>query len=307
MPLVKVGSRGSKLALWQTDFVLQKLKEAEPDVDFEKVIIKTKGDKLLDVALSKIGDKGLFTKEIENELLAGNIDLAVHSMKDLPTFVPLGLTIGAVLARENPVDVLLAKQGLTLKELPSGARVGTSSLRRRAQLLMVRKDLDIVDLRGNIDTRVGKLEQGELDAIIVARAGIVRLGYQGMITEELDFLPAVGQGAIGIECRDGDSRILGLLARINDKTTQLTVEAERSFLSALEGGCQIPIGALAKIEGGEIILEGLVSGLEGNLSLRDTAKGPIDKAYELGKELARLMLDQGADKILSEIRSQENG
>ncbi|MGE5423410.1 MAG: hydroxymethylbilane synthase [Ignavibacteriales bacterium] len=305
MSKVKVGSRGSKLALWQTDHVMQRLAQDDPLNTYEKVIIKTKGDKLLDVALSKIGDKGLFTKEIEHEILSGAVDLAVHSMKDLPTMVPEGLMVGAVLARENPRDVLLAKEGLKLADLPKGARIGTSSLRRRAQLMLVRQDLDIVELRGNIDTRIKRLLDGELDAIILAYAGVSRLAYQDLITEELSFLPAVGQGAIAIEIRNNDERVHSLVNRLDDKDTRVAVTAERAFLRAMEGGCQIPIGALAVVHNGELELEGLVADLEGVRVYRDRISGPIDLAEELGIQLARHLLNQGADTVLREIRQQE--
>lgn len=305
MPKVKVGSRGSRLALWQTDHVMKRLAEADPRSTYEKIIIKTKGDKLLDVALSKIGDKGLFTKEIENEIISGAIDLAVHSMKDIPTIIPDGLMIGAVLVRENPQDVLLSRHGIKLMDLPKGARIGTSSLRRRAQLMILRQDLEIVELRGNIDTRIKRLSDGELDAIILAYAGVSRLAYEDMVTEELTFLPAVGQGAIAIEIRDNDEAVKSIVKQLDDLDTRVAVTAERAFLKALEGGCQIPIGALARIENGRLEIEGLVADLKGERVIRDRLSGPTEKAESLGIQLADHLLSRGADRVLSEIRQQE--
>ncbi|MGE5398655.1 MAG: hydroxymethylbilane synthase [Chitinophagales bacterium] len=305
MRIIRVGSRGSRLALWQTDLVVQSLRKVVPEARYEITVIKTTGDKLLDVALSRIGDKGLFTKEIEKELLAGNIDLAVHSMKDVPTVVPPGLTIAAVLKRDNPCDVLISRSGLSLQAMPRGAKIGTSSLRRRAQLKIVRPDIEVVDLRGNIETRMRKLKEEDLDGIIVAFAGVNRLGFGGSITEELDLLPAVGQGAIGIESRDNDEFILKLLAGINDQATLMEVNAERSFLATLEGGCQIPIGALAR-SGSILEIEGLVADLSGVRVYRDRIKGDISQAEQLGKSLALRLIDMGADQVLKEIRDQES-
>lgn len=305
MQKVKVGSRGSRLALWQTDHVMKRLAEITPHNTYEKIIIKTKGDKMLDVALSKIGDKGLFTKEIENEIKSGAIDLAVHSMKDIPTVIPDGLMIGAVLARENPRDVLLSRSGVKLMDLPKGARVGTSSLRRRSQLMMLRRDLEIVELRGNIDTRIKKLATGELDAIILAYAGVCRLEYKDLIAEELSFLPAVGQGAIAIEIRDNDEVVRKLVHQLDDLDTRRAVTAERAFLKALEGGCQIPIGALARIVNGMLEIDGLVADLNGERVFRDRIVGPMENAESLGTELADHLLGKGADQVLSEIRQQE--
>lgn len=302
-----MGSRGSKLALWQTDHVLERLQKAGcKQVEFQKVIIKTKGDKLLDVALSKIGDKGLFTKEIEHELLEGRIDMAVHSMKDLATAIPEGLMIGATLSRENPRDVLISREGLTLAELPPGSRVGTSSLRRRAQLKMIRPDLEVVELRGNVETRISKLQGNEgLSAIILARAGVERMGFSELITEELDFLPAVGQGVICVEVRCGDDEVLECLQHINDPLTFRAVQAERAFLKALEGGCQVPMGALGRVEGNRLFLEGLVSSLDGSRFVRDALEGDLDSPQELGRALAERLLAMGAGDILNDIRKQQ--
>ena len=305
MRKIRIGSRGSNLALWQTNFVIDRMLELDNSFNIEKVLIKTKGDKLLDVALSKIGDKGLFTKEIEKEILCGNIDMAVHSMKDMPTKITEGLTIGAVLPRENPKDVLLARDGGSLAELPVGASVGTSSLRRRAQLLATHPDLNIVELRGNIDTRIRRLLNKELDAIILAAAGVIRLGYEGLITEELDFLSAVGQGAIVVETRDDDRELLEIVHELDDPATRKAVTAERAFLAVLEGGCQIPVGCLGRVHGDSLELEGLVSDLEGKRVFQAHLTGPADQAESLGQELAFRLIDQGAGIVLDQIRNQE--
>lgn len=304
---IRIGSRGSRLALWQTDFVINRMLELDDTLDIEKVPIKTKGDKLLEVALSKIGDKGLFTKEIEKEILSGNIDMAVHSMKDMPTRITEGLAIGAVLARENPKDVLLARDGKRLAELPAKASVGTSSLRRRAQLLAIRPDLNIVELRGNIDTRIRRLQEEELDAIVLAAAGVLRLGYKSLITEELDILPAVGQGAIVVETRNDDQVLLEIVKQLDEQDTCSAIAAERAFLTVLEGGCQIPVGCLARVQGDFLELEGLVSDLEGKRVFRAHLTGSADRAEELGQELAGTLLDQGAGVVLDQIRSQVIG
>ncbi len=304
MRKIRIGTRGSKLALWQTDYVVDKLLELDERLDIEKVTIKTTGDKFLDMALSRIGDKGLFTKEIEKELLKGTIDLAVHSMKDMPTRITEGLAIGAVLPRENPKDVLLSREGQKLAALPVGAAVGTSSLRRRAQLLATRPDLNIVDLRGNIDTRIRRLQNGELDAIVVAAAGVIRLGYERMVAEELEFLPAVGQGAIVVEIRDDDPDIRELVEKLDDRSTRLAITAERAFLAVLEGGCQIPVGCLGSVKDDLLTLEGLVSDLEGKRVFRSRLSGPADEPEELGRKLARELMSQGAGAVLKQIRSQ---
>ena len=304
MRKIRIGTRGSRLALWQTDFVVNKLLELDDRLDIEKVTIKTTGDKFLDVALSRIGDKGLFTKEIEKELQKGTIDMAVHSMKDMPTRITDGLAIGAVLPRENPKDVLLSREGQKLAALPVGASVGTSSLRRKAQLLAMRPDLNIVDLRGNIDTRIRRLQNGELDAIVVAAAGVARLGYEGMVTEELEFLPAVGQGAIMVEIRDDAPDIRELVAKLDNRSTRLAVAAERAFLGVLEGGCQIPVGCLGSVKDGLLTLEGLVSDLEGKKVFRSRLSGTADEAEDLGRKLAHELMNQGADVVLKQIRNQ---
>jgi hydroxymethylbilane synthase len=233
---LRLGSRGSKLALWQAGYVKQALELAVPDLKVEIEVIKTTGDKILDVALSKIGDKGLFTKEIEKELLEGNIDIAVHSMKDLPSQIGPDLVIGAVLPRENPQDVLISKYNRNLLELPIGAVIGTSSLRRQAQIKHIRPDIKIVELRGNVETRIRKMQEEDLDAIILAYAGVKRLGFENLISEYLSYevlMPAVGQGAIAVETRAGDSEVLAIVGQIDHEPTRVQVEAERSFLARL--------------------------------------------------------------------------
>jgi hydroxymethylbilane synthase len=300
-----VGTRGSRLALWQAGFVAE-LIEQRGGVTAELKIIKTKGDKILDAPLAKIGGKGLFVKEIENALLEGKIDLAVHSLKDVPTEVPTGLVIGAVIRREIPQDALISKEGFSLRELPSGSVVGTSSLRRKAQLLNYRPDLKVADVRGNLDTRLRKMEQGQFDAIIVAAAGLYRMGWQDRITELIPttlMLGAVGQGAICVEMRRDDGRIAQLVRKLDHKETRVATLAERAFLRRLEGGCQIPIGALGTVRDGVLELDGVVANLSGSRLVRDKVKGSPDTPEKVGVELAELLINKGADKILTEVRA----
>jgi hydroxymethylbilane synthase len=307
---VIIGSRGSKLALWQSEHVRDRLETANPGISIELKIIKTTGDKILDSPLSKIGDKGLFTRQIEDALLAGEIDLAVHSLKDLPTALPEGLVLGAVSVREDPSDVLVGKTDCGLFDLPEGAQVATSSLRRRAQIAHRRPDLVLTDIRGNLDTRLRKLQENpELDGIILARAGLVRLGFGDRITEVLSadkMLSAVGQGALGIEIRDGDKRIAELIEPLNDPSTFAATEAERALLARLEGGCQIPIGALGVVDGETITLEAMVASLDGKSLLRDRMTGPADDPKKLGERLAENLLSAGAGNILDAIRAEAN-
>jgi hydroxymethylbilane synthase len=305
MQRLRLGTRGSKLALWQADYVAWELRQVVPDIDIEIKIIKTKGDKILDVALSKIGDKGLFTREIENELLAGDIDLAVHSMKDLPTFIAPGMVLGGVLKRENPQDVLISHKGYSLASLPRNGSVGTSSLRRIAQLRALRPDLCMVDLRGNVETRIKKMEEQDLDGIILAYAGVKRLGFTGQISEIIAtdiMLPAVGQGAIAIELREEDYETLKIISPINDLPTKLETMAERALLRELEGGCQVPIAALAQITGNILYMEGLVASMDGQRVIKGTQTGDLNHAVEIGRSLAQSLLNRGANSILAEIR-----
>lgn len=300
-----IGSRGSALALWQTNFVKTQLETFFPDTTFEVKIIKTTGDKLLDVALAKIGDKGLFTKQIESALLSGEIDLAVHSLKDLQTVQPEGLCIGAVSSRETPNDVLISKQYGSIDDLPKGAKVATGSLRRKSQLLNYRPDLQIFEIRGNVQTRFAKFEESDLDAMILAYAGVHRLNLDAHIKQIIPFeimLPAVGQGAMAVEIRNNDDQIKILLEQLNDAEAKFCVTAERSFLRALEGGCQVPIGANARLENGKIHLKGMAGNIDGSVNLRETISGETSDAENLGKSLARILIGKGADKLLEQTR-----
>ncbi|MED1917237.1 hydroxymethylbilane synthase [Brevibacillus sp. DP1.3A] len=299
----KVGTRRSKLALTQTNWVIDQLKGLSPEADFELHEIVTKGDRILDVTLSKVGGKGLFVKEIEQSLFDKETDFAVHSLKDMPAELPEGLVIGAIPKRVDPRDVLLSKDGKTLDELPQGALVGTSSLRRSAQILAHRPDIQIESLRGNIDTRMRKLEEGNFDAIILAAAGLERVNFEGNISQFLPVeisLPAVGQGALAIECRADDEETLALLKQFDDALTRLAVTAERSFLHKLQGGCQVPIGAYATIgENNEITLTGMVGSPDGKQMFKNTATGQDPLA--LGIQVAEALLAQGAGDVLAQV------
>ncbi|MHB9093912.1 MAG: hydroxymethylbilane synthase [Eubacteriales bacterium] len=302
---VIIGSRDSALAMWQTNWVVDNLKRLNPGFSFRIVSMKTQGDKILDVALAKIGDKGLFTKELEVAMLDGETDLAVHSMKDLPTVLPEGLMIGAICERVDPRDVVISRNGVALAELPKGAKIGTSSLRRCAQLLSYRPDLQLDPLRGNLNTRMAKLERNNLDAIILAAAGVERLGWGDRITERLSTdvcLPAVGQGSIGIEIREGDKEIYDVVQTINHFPSQAAIIAERALLKRLEGGCQIPIGALGTVEAGLLTLKGVVASLDGKEVIRSQITGPVGEAAVLGESLAEQLVAMGADKILTSVR-----
>lgn len=302
-----VGTRDSALAMWQTNWVVDSLKKMNPEYTFQIVSMKTQGDKILDVALAKIGDKGLFTKELEVAMLNREIDLAVHSMKDLPTDLPDGLTIGAMCERVDPKDVVISREGVPLAQLPQGALIGTSSLRRCAQLLNYRPDLQLEPLRGNLNTRMAKLERNNLDAIILAAAGVERLGWGDRITERLSIdvcLPAVGQGSIGIEIREGDQDVSAVVQKINHAPTWAAITAERALLKKLEGGCQIPIGALGTVDGDQLTLKGVVAGLDGQELIRDQISGPVAEAAALGVNLALRLLEMGADKILRTVRQE---
>lgn len=300
---VIIGSRGSKLALVQSGLVKDILKKTYPDLKIEIKVIKTTGDKILDVPLAKIGDKGLFTKELEEALLRNEIDLAVHSMKDLPTDIPSGLDVGAITTREDACDVLVSAKSYNLKTLPKGAKVGTSSLRRRAQLLSIRPDLETLDLRGNLDTRLKKLENGRYDAIILAYAGIKRLGLKLSMTKISfdEMLPQAGQGALGIEIRKNDSDTRRLVKILDDNDSRLCIEAERAVLSGLGGGCQVPIGVYANIEDDEIRVKAGVFSLDGKTAIRDEIRGNKKEAEILGKKIADSLCNKGAKKILDEI------
>jgi hydroxymethylbilane synthase len=299
-----IGTRGSPLALWQAEWVQARLRELAPELTVTLRRIKTSGDKVLDVPLAKIGGKGLFVKEIEEALLQHEIDLAVHSMKDVPTVLPDGLGIICVPAREDPRDVLISEGGQTLAQLPPGSRVGTASLRRQAQLLHHRPDLQILMLRGNLDTRLRKVRERHFEAIVLAAAGLNRMGWLDQVTEYLPpevSLPAIGQGALGLEGRLDDTFVQELLQPLNHPPTWTAVLAERALLDRLEGGCQVPIGAHATVEGASLTLDGLVASLDGRQLVRDRVKGPTSTATLIGRELADRLLAQGGEAILKEI------
>ncbi|HEX7117643.1 MAG TPA: hydroxymethylbilane synthase [Longimicrobiales bacterium] len=307
---LRLGSRGSRLALWQAEHVKRRLEEAHRGLHVEIRILHTTGDRITDVPLARIGDKGLFTKEIDRAVVSGAVDAAVHSLKDVPTRLADGLALAAVLEREDPRDVYIPAAGSadTLDGLPAGATVGTSSLRRRAQLLHTRPDLRVEDLRGNLDTRMERLREGRYDAIILARAGIRRLGFEDAVRQVLEppaWLPAVGQGALGVAVREDDERTRALLAPLRHAETAAATTAERAFLRTLEGGCQIPIGALATVEAGRLTLHGLVAGIDGHPLLRGEADGAADEAEAVGVALAHRLLDRGAGGILAAIRDLE--
>ena len=307
--VIKVVSRDSALAMWQTNFVVDSLRKVTDQYEFEIVSLKTKGDKVLDVSLAKIGDKGLFTKELEDGLLSGEMDFAVHSLKDIPTVLPEGLQLSAMLTRHNPADVLISEKYDSFDALPQGAKVGTSSLRRKAQLLNKRPDLNIQDLRGNVNTRMRKLKEENFDGIILAAAGVERMEWKESITEELAHdvcLPAVSQGVIAVETRSDDPEIIALVQLIHDKESEICVNAERALLRALEGGCQIPIAGHAHIEGDTVVLDGLVGSIDGKTIIRDQMRGPIELAEEIGKQLAKVLSDKGGKEILEQIRMELN-
>ncbi len=302
MKRIKIGTRSSALALWQANWVKSRLESVFPDCEFELVHIKTQGDRVTDIPLEQLGGDGVFVKQIEIALLGGDIDLAVHSMKDLPTDLPDGLIVGAIPARANPADVLISKDNLDFISLPPGAKVGTGSLRRRAQLLHARSDLAIKDIRGNVDTRLSKLRSEDLDAIILAAAGLERLGYGDSVTQQLPYdicLPAVGQGALCIEIRAEDSEVNNIVKSIDHPESAAPVRAERALLRKLGGGCHVPIAALGVIESDGLRLEGLVADPEGQELIRSHASGRQDEAESIGERLADLLLDMGAKSILA--------
>ncbi len=301
--VLRVGTRGSKLALAQTRWVVSKLKERFPDLTVEEVVIKTKGDKILDVPLAKIGGKGLFVKEIEEALLRGEVDFAVHSMKDVPSVIPEGLRISVIPERESPWDVFVGRSVKRLDLLPRGARVGTSSLRRRAQLKRARPDLEVVTLRGNVDTRLRKLDEGLYDGIILAQAGLRRLGVEveGEVLSEEVMLPAVGQGVLAVETREDDGQTLELLSFLHHEPTAVCVKAERAFLRRLEGGCQVPLAAYAVLKDSTLHIRGFVADVDGRRFFKDSVEGPPEKAEELGVRLAESLLEAGADEVLREL------
>ncbi len=301
---LRIATRGSRLALWQAHHVRDRLAALNPDLAIELLVLKTAGDRILDTPLAKIGGKGLFVKELEQAMLEGAADIAVHSMKDVPVELPEGLHIAVVLEREDPRDCLVSVRHGALQSLPDAACVGTSSLRRRSQLVGIRPDLRLDDLRGNVNTRLDKLERGEFDAIVLAAAGLRRLGYAERITacfEVHEMLPAIGQGIIGIECRRDDNWVQGLLAPLDDAHSRDALAAERALNATLQGGCQVPIAGHARIEGDLLTLEGLVASLDGREQVRATRQGPRRDAAALGSALGQHLLDHGAARILRDI------
>jgi len=301
---IKIGTRGSSLALQQSTWVKEVLGKTYPHLKIELVVIKTSGDKILDVPLAAIGGKGLFVKEIEEALLDKRIDLAVHSMKDMPGVLPKGLMIGAVPIREDPRDVLISRDHVPLKDIPNQKRIGTSSLRRKAQLLHQRPDLQIVTLRGNLDTRIRKIYSEDLEGIVLAAAGIHRMGLKDQISQYLDLeasLPAIGQGALALEIREEDPWLKRLITVIHHEATALCIQAERSFLNRLQGGCQIPIAGHAWIKGQRIILIGLIASLDGREMFKNKIEGPLTDSLSLGVRLAEKLLKVGGKSILDQI------
>jgi len=302
MARLRIGSRGSQLALWQANHISALLHARGYEVEIE--IIHTTGDKILDVALAKVGTKGMFTKEIEEALAAGRVDLAVHSLKDLPTELPAGFEIAAITQREDPRDAFCSRKYSRIEVLPRGARVGTSSLRRQAQLKAIRPDLEIHPLRGNVDTRLRKLEQGEYDAIILASAGLRRLGKTELVKQIIPaemMCPAAGQGALGIEIREGDAATREHLAFLNDPGARAATTCERALLNRLGGGCQVPIGAFAEVQNGKLHLESIVADPDGSKLLRDSREGHLDDAEKLGNDAGRALLSRGGDEILETV------
>lgn len=305
---VIIGSRGSRLALWQAEWVKTQLSDLDSHVQLAVEVIKTTGDEMKSAPLAIIGGTGVFTKEIEDALLDHRIDLAVHSLKDLPTVIPRGLTLAAISAREDPRDALIVRRDLatasdTIEGLPVNAVVGTSSPRRRAQLKHLRPDLTLVELRGNVDTRLRKLDAGEYDAVILAAAGLKRLGVANRISALIPtqtMVPAVGQGALAIEARQGDNEILGLLESLEDQTTRACCTAERALLRKLGGGCQLPIAAHATAAGSTLTLTALVASPDGKHIVRDQLTGQVEAAEALGIQLAALLLERGAGELLSQ-------
>ena len=306
---LRIGTRASQLALWQANWVKSELEKKHPGLEVSLVKIKTQGDKILDVPLAMVGGKGLFVKEIEEAMLRGEVDIAVHSMKDVPTFFPEGLALRCITEREDPRDIVILKPGFkSFLDLPQGARIGTSSLRRKAQLLHRRPDFQMVDIRGNVETRIRKLNEENLDAVVLAAAGMKRLGFAAQISEYLEpevSLPAIGQGALGLESRIEDAEVNALIDFFNHPATAAAVKGERAVLRRLEGGCQVPIGAFGTVAGEELTLTGLVLNVEGTECLKKTLTCPVAAAEEAGTSLADDLLRQGAGRILNEVYQHE--
>lgn len=299
---IKIATRKSALAMWQAEYVQSQLTSKFPDIAVELVPMSTQGDRILDTPLAKIGGKGLFIKELEIAMQEGRADLAVHSMKDVPVLFPEGFGLHAICPRENPFDAFVSNHHSSFDALPQGAIVGTSSLRRQAQIKALRPDLEIRDLRGNVNTRLAKLDAGNYDAIILACAGLIRLDMRDRIKHSISaetILPAVGQGAVGIECRNDDAELIELLSALNDTETSIRVRAERAMNEMLNGGCQVPIGSFAEIEGDQLRLRGLVASVDGKTIITAAQSGPVDASEQLGKAVAESLLAQGAGEILA--------
>lgn len=307
MTTIRIATRKSALALWQAEYVKERLEHFHPELNVELVPMVTKGDVILDTPLAKVGGKGLFVKELEVAMLEKRADIAVHSMKDVPVEFPEGLGLEVICPREDPRDAFVSNTIKSLDELPQGAIVGTSSLRRQCQLKAMRPDLDIRDLRGNVNTRLAKLDAGEYDAIILAAAGLIRLEMPDRIAQFIEpevLLPANGQGAVGIECRTDDDTVKALLAPLACQTTKVRVLAERAMNRKLEGGCQVPIGSYATIENDTVYLRGLVGAIDGSKIISDDISGSVNEAENLGVRLAESLLSQGADSILKQVYGQ---
>ena len=305
---IRIATRKSPLAMWQAEYVRDRLMAIHPELNVELLGMTPQGDKILDSPLAKIGGKGLFVKELEQQMLDGGADIAVHSMKDVPVAFPDGLHLAVICEREDPRDAFVSNHFQSLDELPRGAKVGTSSMRRQCQLKALRPDLQILDLRGNVNTRLRKLDEGQYDAIILAAAGLIRLGFETRITQTMSTgisLPAIGQGAVGIECRSNDERINQLVAPLNDSATRTRVLAERAMNNRLEGGCQVPIAGHATLEGDALHLRGLVGSADGEKMIRGERRGPQADAEAMGIELAEELLQNGAAEILNELYGEE--
>jgi hydroxymethylbilane synthase len=308
--ILRIATRKSPLALWQAEHVRQGLLASHPGLQVELVTMTTQGDKILDTPLAKVGGKGLFVKELEQGMLEGRADIAVHSMKDVPVELPEGLILGAILTREDPRDAFVSNRYKTLDELPQGARVGSSSLRRQCQLRVQRPDLQVIDLRGNVNTRLQKLDAGDYDAILLACAGLRRLGMEERIATPLtpeNFVPAIGQGAIGIECRADDARVLNLIQPLHDRKTAIRVQAERALNAGLQGGCQVPIGGYADYDHGVIVLRAIVGRPDGSELVQGVISGRPEDAEELGQVLADDLLSRGAREILAAVYAGADG
>ena len=304
---IRIGTRASQLALWQANWVKSELEKRYPDMTVTLLKIKTLGDKILDVPLAQVGGKGLFVKEIEEAMLRGEIDIAVHSMKDVPTEFPEGLGLYCITEREDPRDAVISR-GVKFADLPQGARIGTSALRRQAQLLKVRPDLEMVIIRGNVETRMNKLETEGLDAVILAAAGLNRLGFADRITELLPTdlsLPAIGQGALGIECNLSNEDVKDAISFFNHPETSAAVRAERALLWRCEGGCQVPIAAYGEVTGNELKLTGFIASVDGKVSVKGTVTGPVEHPEKLGVQLAEQLLEEGGHAILAEVYQRE--